>query len=111
MKTSFVYNYGPDQYGFRPNSSTLFCTYNNIHDFITRYLDNVETVGILLIAFDVKKAFDSLPHQALLQTLSKRSLPSTFIRCVYSYLKDRKKVVTIIRVSSSSTDSVTSGVP
>ena len=55
------------QFGFRPQSSTqeaLLAATNDWH----QYLDSKLSVGC--VAFDLSKAFDSLPHPAILSNLS-----------------------------------------
>ena len=110
IKDALVGLYGLNQFGFRPGSSTLLA-HIAIHDFITRHLDLTTTLGVILITFDMKKAFDSLSHECLLNTLSEGNLPQNFILWTQSFLRSRKQNVILNGVLSSNTISVTSGVP
>ena len=110
VKESLISLYGPNQYGFRPKSSTLLA-HLTMQDFITDQMDKIENKGVLLITFDIKKAFDSLSHSSLLQTLSEGGLPFTFIKWIQSFLKDRKQYVVVNGATSSTTVDVSSGVP
>lgn len=91
-------------------SSTLLA-HISIHDFVTRQLDVPSTHGVALVAFDLKKAFDSLSHLCLLNTLSRLNLPSSFLKWIQSFLQDRSQVVFFNGFMSSSIVPVTSGVP
>ena len=61
--------YGPDQYGFRPHGSTALA-HIRLHDFITSELESTSVVSVLLISFDIRKAFDCLQHKALRRVVS-----------------------------------------
>ena len=63
-----------------------------------------------LVFFDLRKAFDSVPHTPLLQHLKDIGLNSHILRWISSYLCYRKQYVVVVGVSSSTT-SVPSGVP
>ena len=110
LKDSLIQLYGCNQYGFRPRSSTLLA-HIAIHDFITDQMDKKETHGVLLITFDIKKAFDSLSHSSLLLTLARGGLPVPSIEWIQSFLQDRKQYVMVNGVASTSTVDVSSGVP
>ena len=110
VKKTLIEGYGSNQFGFRPGSSTLFA-HISIHDFVTRQLDVTSTQGVALIAFDLKKAFDSLSHLCLLNTLSRLDLPRHFLTWIQSFLQDRSQVVFFNGFKSASTVPVTSGVP
>ena len=110
VKDSLINLYGRNQFGFRPGSSTLLA-HITMHEFITRQLDLTTVHGVILITFDMKKAFDSLSHECLLNTLSDGGLPRNFILWTKSFLQSRKQKVILNGVLSSNTVSVTSGVP
>ena len=101
--------YGPQQFGFRPGTSTLHA-HIAIHDYTTCQMDNDESTGVLMIAYDMRKAFDTLSHEALLQSLRDSDLPVGFIHWCSDFLRDRKQRVRILHETSSTVD-VTSGVP
>ena len=109
VKKSLIALYGADQYGFRRQCSTTLA-HMRLHDFITLKLESSSILSVLLISFDMRKAFDSLDHGALLQTLMHSSLPTGFVQWCLNYLRNRQQRVVIQNVSSSLTN-VTSGVP
>ena len=109
VKDDLIDLYGQDQYGFRPSCSTTI-SHIRLHDFITAQMDEKSVSSVLLISFDMSKAFDTLNHAALLRTLMNTNLPSGFIQWCSDYLQHRKQKV-IIETESSSLTNVTSGVP
>ena len=110
VKEKLISTYGSNQFGFRPGSSTLLA-HITVEDFITRHLDSSQSFGVLLLTFDMKKAFDSLSHVCLLKSLSDCGLPRSFISWTKSFLTSRKQRVLLNGVLSSNTADVTSGVP
>ncbi len=110
VKHSLIENYGSNQFGFRPRSSTLFA-HITIHDFVTRQLEYQNISGVALITLDIQKAFDSLSHFHLLNSLSKSGLPKAFIVWIQSFLNDRKQTVSFNGRMSKFMVDVTSGVP
>ena len=62
------------------------------------------------VFFDFHKAFDTVPHQPLVDKLCQLGLNSQIVKWVHNYLADRKQKVVVNGVSSLSTN-VTSGVP
>ena len=60
--------------------------------------------------FDLKKAFDSVPHRALLDKLKSLQLNDHILKWVCDYLKDRKQRV-VVNGEISETLPVLSGVP
>ena len=59
---------------------------------------------------DISKAFDCIPHDLLIATLSAYSLNSYSLCYIYSYLKDRKQCVQINN-EQSELETIVSGVP
>ena len=110
IKPNLLELYGPNQFGFRPKSSTL-CALISLLDFITSRLDGNDVIGVALVSFDMSKAFDRLSHNHLLETLMKSSLPHKCLRWLANYLQDRMQRVTLPDGTSSSPVKVTSGVP
>ena len=110
VKKALLDRYGSNQFGFRPGSSTLLA-HIAIHDFVTKQLDMPTTHGVALVAYDLKKAFDSVSHLCLLNTLSRLDLPSSFLKWIQSFLQDRSQVVFFNGYRSSTIVHVTSGVP
>ena len=78
-----------------------------IHDWLSA-LDSGHEVCVVF--FDVRKAFDSVPHAPLLEKLSEIGLNPYIIRWIKSYLTDREQFV-VVDGSSSTPLQVLSGVP
>ena len=111
VKSALIDSYGSNQFGFRPGSSTLLA-HISLHDFVTRHMDRTTTHGVILVTFDMKKAFDSLSHASLLKSLSAvKNLPSNFIIWLENFLQSRQQKVIINGTLSTNTVQVTSGVP
>ena len=102
--------YGPNQFGFRPSTSTLHA-HICIHDHVTRLLDCDEIAGVIMTTYDMSKAFDTLSHKALFSSLRESDLPNGFLNWYSNFLRDRKQSVRILHVTSTSIVNVTSGVP
>lgn len=62
------------------------------------------------IFFDLKKAFDSVPHRALIEKLKSLQLNDHILKWVCNYLTDRKQRV-VVNGETSETLPVISGVP
>ena len=62
------------------------------------------------VFFNFKKAFDTIPHEALLRKLDGIQLDGIFIRWIRSYLTDRMQQV-VVNGATSDTLPVLSGVP
>ena len=78
---------------------------------LSNQLNNYITVEEVCVAFfDVRKAFDSVPHAPLLEKLAGIGLNPYIIRWIKSYLTDRKQFV-VVDGSSSESLQVLSGVP
>ena len=74
------------QAGFRPGHSTttaLACLTDDIGRAIDRRMVTI------LILFDFSKAFDSIPHDKLLEKLRKINVSDNALKWLYSYLSDR----------------------
>ena len=102
-------NFGSKQYGFKSNSSTT-CALVHLHDSVTKALDNPLTDKVAILAFDLSKAFDTVPHKNLITSLSQTNLPKGFIKLIYSYLSQRYQIVKT-QGHESRPSKVTSGVP
>ena len=96
-----------DQFGFRTGRSTVTPLLLAAHRWHS-ILDKRQTVGCVF--FDLKKAFDSIPHQALLNKLFHLGTPSVLLRWLDNYLSHRSQRV-VINGHSSSWLPVRSGVP
>lgn len=107
----FMSGYDVHQFAYRKKSSTV-CALLAIHEFILNFLDDPNVGGVRVITFDMSRAFDSVPHNILLERLSALpSLESDFLsRWIRSYLCDRQQRVRLGDTLSSFSH-VTSGVP
>ena len=88
----------------RSSTSALISVY---HDWLSS-LDSGEEVCIVF--FDVKKAFDSVPHIPLLQQLKDVGLGPLLLKWIQSYLTNREQF-TVVNGCSSNLLQVLSGVP
>lgn len=85
------------QFGFRANSNTLAAAV----DLITNINTNHDKKNIALgIFIDLKKAFDTVSHQKLLQKLNNIGVTGTALSMFESYLQNRYQVVKIINHTS-----------
>lgn len=109
VKPALLAAYGPNQFGFRPNSSTE-CALACLNDFVTKYLDKKEVAGVQLVSYDYSKAFDKLKFDKILHRLTNCNLPTNFVKWIAHYFENRMQYV---RVGDSYSDviPVTSGVP
>ena len=71
---------------------------------------SLERNSVACIFFDLRKAFDSIPHQALLNKLHRYEVPETLLKWLENYLCNRRQCV-VLNGSSSDLLSVRSGVP
>ena len=62
------------------------------------------------VFFDLKKAFDSVPHRALLQKLETIGVNKLLLKWLHSYLTNRKQQV-VVNGATSTPANVLSGVP
>lgn len=97
-----------NQHGFVPKGSTTTCLIS-IQDKVTRHLDLPRVTAVTIVAFDLSKAFDMVPHDLLLRKLS-FFVPNNLLRLFASYLSNRTQSVKINNVYSNP-QSVTTGVP
>jgi hypothetical protein len=108
-KPLFLKEYGCEQFGFRPGSSTT-CALITLHDYITRCLDNRKVAGVQVVTYDFSKAFDRLQHDIIVNRLMECNMPGKLVSWLSSYLEDRRQYVKVGTVTSALV-SVTSGVP
>ena len=96
-----------DQWGFRPGRSTVSALVCAVDD----WLSELEGNGSVCCAFfDLQKAFDSVPHRALLDKLSSLGFDNFLLKWLCDYLTGRTQQV-VVNGSTSSSLPVTSGVP
>ena len=53
---------------------------------ITTSLDDTNTNGVIVMSFDMSRAFDRIPHDKLIKHLSDAGLPRQFLNWWVSYL-------------------------
>ena len=95
------------QFGFRPKSSTqdaLLTVSRDWHQSLTSHQQ------VAAVFFDIRKAFDSVPHDKLLASLSNIGISGSLLKWFANYLSDRHQQV-VLDGSASSYTRVTSGVP
>lgn len=96
-----------NQFGFRPSSSTQEAILSMTRDWHNT-LEEGDSVGCVF--FDLSKAFDTLPHNYVLESLIRVGVMGSLFDWFVDYLKDRKQRVVLEGVSSPLQD-VISGVP
>ena len=97
----------PNQWGFMPGRSTTSALLSITNNCL-QTLDMGHEVCIVF--FDIRKAFDSVPHRTLLEKLRSIGLDDYLLQWLYSYLTSRKQTV-VVEGESSEELSVLSGVP
>ena len=95
------------QWGFMPHRSTTSALCTMTHNWLQE-LDNGNE--ICSVFFDLRKAFDSVPHNQLLEKLASLNICPYILHWIHSYLSDRSQVVAISGEQSSARQ-VVSGVP
>ena len=86
------------QFGFRKKTSTIDCITNYLGDVIK----NSPSLYHLMIAMDLRKAFDSLPFDILLEKLKIYGLGTKSLEWMKSYLIGRTQVVKVRDATSIS---------
>ena len=95
------------QWGFRSGRSTVSALLDVTHNWLQSMDMGKEVCAVF---FDLRKAFDSVPHRSLLEKLKSTGISRHLLSWLYSYLSDRKQSVVLDGESSASTP-VLSGVP
>jgi exonuclease III len=102
------------QFGFRKGRSTVDALTTMQH-FVFRGLEKCEkskrATNVVVVFFDLAKAFDTVPHDRLLICLAEEyNLPKQLLAVLRSYLNNRTMKVKVNHVTSEPAK-VTSGVP
>lgn len=95
------------QWGFLPQRCTASALLSVTHDWLQQLELGNETC---VVFFDLKKAFDSVPHSLLLQRLHEIDVNQYLVQWVHNYLLNRSQMV-VVGGEESSTLPVISGVP
>ena len=95
------------QFGFRSQRSTVMPLLLATNEWHVALESRKE---VACVFFDLTKAFDSVPHQALLNKLHSLGLPTILLRWFSNYLLNRQQRV-ILNGSTSTWLPVKSGVP
>lgn len=100
--------YDTNQYGFRPKSST----HSALISLLTHTLSSMDKPKKknFIISFDIRKAFDTINHDKLLEYLLDLNLPSKFINLIKNYLQNRQQCV-IYNGTYSDKLPILSGIP
>ena len=86
------------QFGFRKKHSTIHA----VTDIITQCYEKLESkLHCCLILLDIKKAFDSIDHQILIEKLNHYGIRGVANELIKSYLSDRFQYVELDNVKSS----------
>ena len=95
------------QWGFQAGKSTVTALLETTHNWL-QLMEEGHEVGAVF--FDLKKAFDSVPHRALLQKLETIGVNKLLLKWLHSYLTNRKQQV-VVNGATSTPANVLSGVP
>ena len=95
------------QWGFQPKKSTTAALLDTTNTW-SLTLDKAKEVCAMF--FDLRKAFDSVPHQYLMEKIIATGLNTHIVSWICSYLCNRKQFV-VLNGESSPVASVLSGVP
>jgi len=96
------------QFGFRSASSTQIALIKLL-ELTTKFLEQKTITATSIVSFDLKKAFDTVPHEILYKKLCS-ILPLRYLSLITSYLSNRNQRVVISQHKSDNLR-VTSGVP
>ncbi len=98
------------QFGFKKQSGTNDALATATHLISAGWEACSQTTKVAVVSLDIARAFDQVPHFALLSVLQERGCPDALLSMLHSYLCGRSQVV---RVNSSMSDPIVcrSGVP
>ena len=107
IKDTLISHYDNQQFGFRPGSSTT-CALLALQSHIVNFLDIKEVTNVIMITFDLSKAFDRVCHSILLKKLN--FLSNKTHALIKDFLLNRQNKV-IINGTTGPSFHATSGVP
>ena len=96
-----------NQWGFTPKKSTTTALLSVIHDWHQHLEHGNEVCAVF---FDIRKAFDSVPHRPLVHKLEELGVDKYLLKWISNYLAERKQQV-VVSGETSSALPVASGVP
>lgn len=97
----------PEQFGFRSGHSTT----HQLHRITNQLKQQLHRRhSALAVSLDIEKAFDTVNHNLLIDSIVKAGLPTGYARLMSSYLADRTFALSI-QDTNSTTRNVTCGVP
>lgn len=88
IKDHLISHYGGNQHAYRPYGSTTSALVD-IHDRVTFFLDQKETIAVRVACLDISKAFDRLHFNRLLNFLNVSGVDHGFLRWLKSFLSGR----------------------
>ena len=95
------------QHGFRQHRSCVTQLLEELND-LTTFIENQQDIDIIYL--DFSKAFDSVPHQRLLNKLQAYGIDGNLLKWISNFLNNRKQRVRV-NDSYSEYSTVTSGIP
>ena len=95
------------QWGFQPGKGTVTALLSTTHEW---FLDLEAGKEVCSVFFDLRKAFDSVPHRELVEKIRKLCIDPSLLIWIKNYLTGRHHKV-VVGGEESSTTPVTSGVP
>lgn len=96
-----------EQFGFRRNHTCEMQLARIVNQIKINY--NLKQTTTML-ALDLKKAFDTVWHQGLINKMFKEEIPTNLIKLIKNYLEDRKSEV-IVNMKKSQPFEVKTGIP
>ena len=95
------------QYGFRTNRSTSMALIDLIEELTSSVENKKFALGVFI---DLKKAFDTIDHEILIQKMNNYGIRGVALNWIKSYIENRKQFVQIGEYRSTSS-TITCGVP
>lgn len=108
MSQNFDDKINNSQYGFRPNRSTVGCTFDAAQ-FIAQNMNWCGRVDAVFL--DISKAFDRLSHTSIAVSLSKAGMPLRQLQFIMHFIYTRQYFVRVNGVSSNEAIIPDGGVP
>ena len=106
LENHFAHIFTTRQFGFRKKTSTIDC----ITNYLGNIISNRSSHHHLMVAMDLRKAFDSLPFDILIEKLKMYGLGNLAIKWMQSYLTGRTQVV-VVRDTTSNSLETRCGIP